>query len=393
MSKLSLRLSLLTAFDIKKDPVIESYINLASEEKETAFAAYTTICASLLKDNKTLSDYLHDLLLFSDAPMVRSYIQDGSKTQSDLIAFDVGIIKELAAVDSVTVKNVLKNKFKDDYASSMPDYELGSFEYTTDYFINTIKRNGDGIFAKYKAFSMSYGILTPIERYDFTQLRELKKYEAQRSQIVDNTICFLAGQKASNILLYGDIGTGKSSTVKALLNEYDELRIIQADMNSFDELQDLYRTLSEQPLKFIIYFDDISFSAKDGYGGLKHALEGSLEAKPDNVIVYAVFNHIDEKGAFSDETNAAESETDNLKGLQFLKSRFGISVNFPLPNKELYLEIVTQLAEERNIDADKIVLVAGAEKFSIKRGGRSPEIAKQYIDMVESRVAMGLSLL
>lgn len=381
MSKLSLRLSLLKAFDIKDDPVISSFIRLAAEDKETAFSAYATIYGTLFNSNKTLSDYLHDLLIKSDAPLIDAYIRDGSQYQLSAINFDVGIIRELAAVDSKAVKSVLKSKFQDEYASSLPDYDTGAFGYTADYFVRSAKQLGSGMFAFNKAFVFDENGLSPVEKPVSVSLDELKKYDYQRSLVIDNTVCLSGGHKAANLLLYGDSGTGKTCTVRAVCGGYENLRIVQLEKSGMKNIEELYRIIAPLTQKFVIFLDDIYIGTEEERTELKRVLEGGITGKPDNAAVYATATRRLARVDIPDEYE------------QFLFDHFGQIVAFDAPNKELYIEIVTRLAEDRYIDAEKIVIIAGAEKFAAARNGFSPRTARQYIDMVESRVAMGLRLM
>ena len=304
----------------------------------------------------------------------------------------MSVIKELAKMSAHKLKDYLFQKFNDNFIFSLPEYVTGGFDCNADYFIRHISENGSGIYAKYKAFVYEKGELQPIEKPDAIRLSDLKKYEAQRKQIVDNTRAFIAGHPADNALLYGDRGTGKSSTVKALLNEYSCLRIVQVDKKDVACLPELYKTLSEKPLKFIIFIDDLSFSENDeGFGVLKKVLEGSVCGRPSNILIYATTNrrHLikeTESSRMGDNVHSADEIDENMS----LSDRFGLFVTFLAPNKETYLEIVRSIVLDRGIIIDVEKLDRCAERFALKRNGRSPRTARQFADSLQSKLALGI---
>lgn len=236
--------------------------------------------------------------------------------------------------------------------------------------------------------------MSSIENYDLIRLTDLKNYEVQRRQVVENTECFVQGKPAQNVLLYGDRGTGKSSTVKALLNEFEKLRMIEVSKNDVTKLPKLYSMLKDSSQHFIILIDDLTFSENDDrYNALKAALEGSLAARPENILIYATTN----RRKIVKETTAERlqdevSPTDAVDESMSLADRFGLFVTFGKPDKRVYLDIVKQLAADRGIDIPEEELFAAAERFSIRRSGRSPRVARQFIDVLESRIALGMEI-
>ena len=198
-----------------------------------------------------------------------------------------------------------------------------------------------------------------------------------------NTLAFMKNIDSNNCLLYGDRGTGKSSTIKAILNEYykDGLRMVEVPKDRLSEFPLLVDKIAAIPLKFIIFIDDLSFSGEDkSYAQLKAVLEGSLAARPENTLIYATSNrrHII-KETFSDRDGDDMHRNDSMQESLSLSDRFGMSVNFSKPDKEQYLEIVMSLAKECHIEMGIEELCTQAEKWAIQRGGRSPRAAKQFI--------------
>ena len=256
--------------------------------------------------------------------------------------------------------------------------------------------HGCGRFSKHIAFLWREGAMLPVEHPDPIRLSNLKGYEYQRRIAIDNTLAFLNGFEANNMLLYGDRGTGKSSTVKALLNEYaaEGLRMIEMPKEYLRELPDLTGYLAGMPMKFIIFIDDLSFSSNDdNFAALKAVLEGGLASRPDNVIIYATSNrrHL-LKETFSDRQGDEVHHADTVQESVSLSDRFGISLTFLMPDKQRFLEIVEQMAEDRGLQADKQALLAAAERWALERGARSPRYARQFISDAQARLSRGESL-
>ncbi|MCC8016904.1 MAG: ATP-binding protein, partial [Clostridiales bacterium] len=234
--------------------------------------------------------------------------------------------------------------------------------------------------------------LYPISGTDPVLLTDLKNYELQRRQVIDNTESFVNGYPANNVLLYGDRGTGKSSTVHAVLNEYAKygLRMIEISKSDIPDLTLIRELLSESPMKFIIFIDDLCFDSHDySFGELKAALEDSLSGRKHNTIIYATSNrrHLIKEN-FSDRENDI-NRNDIMQEQLSLSDRFGLSVTFINPDKKAYLDVVEKIAEDRKLKADKDKLFLVAEQWASKKGGRSPRCARQFIDFVESAEKRG----
>lgn len=257
-------------------------------------------------------------------------------------------------------------------------------------------RFGCGRFAQHRAFLWRAGRLIPVEHPDPIRLYNLKSYEYQRQIAIDNTLAFLNGFEANNILFYGDRGTGKSSTVKALLNEYAEngLRMIEVPKEYLRELPDLTEQIAGLPMKFILFIDDLSFNANDdNFAALKAVLEGGLASRPANVLIYATSNrrHL-LKETFSDRDGDEVHRGDTVQESVSLSDRFGISLTFLLPDKQHFLEIIGQMADDADLKVDRDRLLAAAERWALERGGRSPRYARQFMIDVQNRLARGESI-
>lgn len=252
---------------------------------------------------------------------------------------------------------------------------------------------GCGRFAQHRAFLWRDGAMLPVEHPDPIRLSNLKGYEYQRQIATDNTRAFLNGFEANNMLLYGDRGTGKSSTVKALLNEYagEGLRMIEMPKEYLSQLPDLTGYLAAIPMKFIVFIDDLSFSDNDdNFAALKAVLEGGLASRPDNVLIYATSNrrHL-LKETFSDREGDEVHHADTVQEAVSLSDRFGISLTFLMPDRQRFLEIVEQIARDKGLEVERQQLLAAAERWALERGARSPRYARQFIADAQARLARG----
>ncbi|ABO51358.1 protein of unknown function DUF815 [Desulforamulus reducens MI-1] len=262
-------------------------------------------------------------------------------------------------------------------------------------FKDFYKTAGFGEFARYWAFRWEAGAhgfhLSAIEDPDPIQLQQLIGYERQRKQILSNTERLLKGQSAHNLLLYGDRGTGKSSSVKALLHKYGPLglRLVQVSRKNLHSLQSLTRLLRTLPQKFIIFIDDLSFEESETeYKEFKTQLEGSLEQQPSNVCIYVTSNQRNLiKEYFGDRTTkVVDGEIhvgDTMQEKLSLVDRFGLKITFLAPDKEVFLEIVRELANQEGIHMDPAALERLAIQWTLWNNERSGRTARQFIDHIK----------
>lgn len=273
------------------------------------------------------------------------------------------------------------------YEGFLPGFAQTALDLAGIYLqrVENIGRYGYGIYAKHHMFCIDeeQGIL-PVRHHDRTRLCDLVGYEREKKIVLDNTRALLAGKPAANVLLTGDAGTGKSSTVKAVANElFDEgLRIIEVRKDQLRFIPKVLDELSANPLKFILFIDDLSFLKDDDhFNALKAVLEGSVSARSRNVAIYATSNrrHII-KEKFSDREGDEIHRNDTLQETLSLSERFGIHVTFSRPSKANFLKIVQHLAEDAGFALPNEQLESLAEQFALERGGRSPRLARQFIE-------------
>ena len=257
------------------------------------------------------------------------------------------------------------------------------------------KDYGVGRFGLHKAFRIEHtdngANIIPITNIAHVSLDDLIGYEDAKKKLIDNTEAFVQGRVANNCLLFGDAGTGKSSSIKAIANKYyeDGLRIIEVYKHQFVDLNDVIAQIKNRNYKFILYMDDLSFETfETEYKYLKAVIEGGLEKKPKNVLIYATSNRrhlVNEKFSERGE-NAREDEVhfgDTMQEKLSLYNRFGVTIYFGSPDKKQYNNIVTELAKREGLDIDNDKLLLLANKWELAHGGMTGRTAVQFINYLK----------
>ncbi|MHB8064538.1 MAG: ATP-binding protein, partial [Ruminiclostridium sp.] len=227
--------------------------------------------------------------------------------------------------------------------------------------------------------------IVPIINTEAIYLKDLVGYEFQKKSLIKNTEDFVKGYKANNVLLYGDSGTGKSSSIKAILNEYHHLglRMIEVYKHQFGDLSSIIEQLKDRNYKFIIYMDDLSFEDYEtDYKYLKAIIEGGLEARPDNVLLYATSNRrhlIREKWSDKQDRDDDLHTNDTVQEKLSLAARFGLSILYISPNRKEFEHIVKVLADNHNITLPEEELYLEANRWELRHGGLSGRTAQHFI--------------
>lgn len=259
-----------------------------------------------------------------------------------------------------------------------------------ELMIQFYKDFGVGKLGLHKAFRIDYedakARIVPITNIAHVHLDDLVGYEIAKKKLIDNTEAFVKGKKANNCLLFGDAGTGKSSSIKGILNQYYDqgLRIIEVYKHQFKDLNWLITQIKNRNYKFIIYMDDLSFEEfETEYKYLKAVIEGGLEKKPENILIYATSNrrHLiketsDDKGGIRQDMHTSDTVQEKLS----LAYRFGVTIYFGSPDKREFQEIVKSLAKRYGIKLDEEALLLEANKWELQHGGLSGRTAQQFID-------------
>ena len=305
---------------------------------------------------------------------VNTNIEDAVKFELDTLSLFAALTKDDFALDM-------------EYDGFLPSFDSCNLDLYSEYQIRlkSIERYGYGIFTANCMFSVTdTGSVVPVITADETTVDDFIGYREERQRVIDNTLSFIQGRSASNILLYGDAGTGKSSTVKAVANHFfDEgLRLVEIRKTQLLLLPKVMAEISKNPLKFIIFIDDLSFNQNDdNFSMLKATLEGSASAKAKNAVIYATSNrrHI-VKESFGDREGNDIHRNDTVQETLSLSERFGLTIRFAKPEKKLYLEIVHELARRKGVTMDEGELDIKAEAFALNRGYRSARCAEQFIN-------------
>lgn len=402
VNRTKLLLSSLSVFrGIMKRSVVKAYykmlLSLDSEPDEflNAYGDFYSLISERGFSNR-LAYAMTEAALFDENCFTRAAAAGKYDTLPDNVLKAVKRDCEaILAASSLASEEVLKAyKYYDEIkeiADSLPRWEAGDCAPSFKMFDGSLKNvaryykeNGCGIFARYKAFIWRDGDIQPVLHPDRIDMDSFTGYEIQRDMVVNNTKSFIEGKSCNNCLLYGDKGTGKSSTVKAIANEFrkDGLRIVEIPKERLIDFPILVDKIAALPMKFIIFIDDLSFQKQDqSYTTLKAVLEGGLAARPDNALIYATSNrrHL-VKESFSDRTDDDVNTRDNMQESLSLSDRFGLAVCYSIPTKKEFVDIVIALARQKGIEMSEEELEMGAERFALSRGGRSPRCAKQYVE-------------
>ena len=265
-----------------------------------------------------------------------------------------------------------------------------STEEFMDDMVQFYKEFGVGKLGLHKAFRIDGTVtparIVPITNIAHVHLDDLVGYEIAKKKLIDNTEAFVQGRPANNCLLFGDAGTGKSSSIKGILNQYYDqgLRIIEAYKHQFKDLNDIIAQVKNRNYKFIIYMDDLSFEEFEiEYKYLKAVIEGDLEKKPDNILIYVTSNRrhlVREKFSDKEERRDDLHSSDTVQEKLSLVARFGVSIFFCAPDKKQFQNIVKTLAERHQVEMPEEELLLEANKWELQHGGLSGRTAQQFID-------------
>lgn len=373
--------------EILKEEPIQALCELLCGEKSDVelLDTYSTFVSKLYERTENLSQYILSLVLEAENPHLLRIA--AGKPVSDLMR-ECGRA-ELALLEELSLLTPEELREKISYDGFLAGWETEKLDFYSRYIqrSKTVGTFGYGIYARHTMFYLDQGKVTPVYYPDETQFSDLIGYARERQAVIDNTLALLEGKPAQNALLRGDAGTGKSSTVKAVVNEFADrgLRLVEVKKEQMEYLPKLLDTLSRNPLKFIVFIDDLSFSsADDNFGALKATLEGSVSARAENIVIYATSNrrHLIRE-SFSDREGDDVHRNDTMQQLTSLSARFGLKVTFSKPDKKAYLEIVKGLAARNGVThLSEEQLATRAEAFALSGNGRSARTAKQFIQTI-----------
>ena len=382
--KLRLELSSLCVFrNVLKTEVMKSFSDfLGDDTLDKKLGFYAEFVSGLSSYGGSFSEYLKTAVSEDE----NIYITLTASRKSIPLSIKNNAEKELEILSSIS--NITDNDIRSylAYDGYLPEFQNAQTDFKSLYRerCENVSSLGYGIFASHPMFRVADGKIVPVETSDDISVGGFVGYEKERQAVIDNTRCLVEGKPSANVLLYGDAGTGKSSTVKAVANLFFDrgVRLIEIRKDQLLSLSDVMAKISANPLKFIIFIDDLSFNKNDDqFSMLKAALEGSASAKASNAVIYATSNrrHI-VKESFAERSAGDDiHRNDTVQELLSLSERFGLTVYFSKPNRILYLDIVHQLAERYQVAIETSELDVKAEAFALNKGSRSPRAAEQFI--------------
>lgn len=388
-NKLADGLSGLVIFrSLLEDTVVAPLAELirAAADGRPALAFYAKFAAALYAHGDNLTEYMISAVLENENVylMRRAQQKEIPSVMADCLSHELTVLEETSQLTPKMLRREMG------YDGFLPEWITSPCKLAQIYEERAaqISVHGYGMFAKYDTFMLRGSMLVPVKSPDRTELSELFGYEMQRREVLENTAALLKGKPAVNILLYGDAGTGKSSTVKAVANYYKEqgLRLVELKKSQLHQIPELIDRLSDNPLKFILFIDDLSFTRDDDdFSALKAVLEGSVSSKSDNVVIYATSNrrHL-VKENFSDRNGDDIHFNDTMQEMISLSDRFGLTITFLRPNKLEYQTIVSELAGQYALNMDVQELAVKADAFAIRKSGYSPRVAKQFIELMKA---------
>ena len=340
---------------------------------------------------------------------VNHFAHNDFRAFKNLFDYDFSKIEEALHIDcftsisnykAIVKKELMYNKNVSEKVQTLSERleqavdEKEFFDIVTGFY----KDYGVGMFGLNKAFRIQDRTdgeihFLPINNMDKVMLDDLVGYEIQKQKLVDNTKAFVEGRPANNVLLFGDSGTGKSTSIKAIVNEYYDqgLRMIEIYKHQFKDLSNVIAAIKNRNYRFIIYMDDLSFEEFEiEYKFLKAVIEGGVETKPENILIYATSNrrHLIKEN-WSDRNDVEQSDgmhrSDTMEEKLSLVHRFGVTISYSKPTQKVYFNIVTQLAHRLNIPMTDEELCAEANKWELSHGGISGRTAQQFINYIAGK--------
>lgn len=389
LTTLNIQLKSLAIFhSLLEDPVVSAlgtYLDsLERQDTAASVSRYAAFVSSLYQSgNRTLAGYIQHIVNNDENAYIRR-VGRGETAWPEMeenVWWELDILQAVADLTPEALRQGLN------WAGHLPGFAVKQLDLAASYRERcaNIGRYGYGIYAKHRMFYLGVdNRIVPVQNPDQTRLSSLIDYKREQQIILDNTMALLEGKPAANILLSGDAGTGKSSTVKAVVNELHDrgLRILEVRKEQLHAIPAILDELNTNPLKFILFIDDLSFQKDDdNFSALKAILEGSVSAKSKNVVIYATSNrrHL-VKETFSGREGDDVHRNDTLQEVISLSERFGIQITFQKPNKQTYLSIVHHLAREKGVQMADEELDILAERYALGRGGRSARAATQFVD-------------
>lgn len=333
----------------------------------------------------SLAEYLFDHLRYDESPFADAVARGRATPVMEKAArHDLSVLAGVANTSCAELKGYLAAVLPESWGESvfaLPEWNVGAaFPY--DALVDFYRVNGCGLFARYRAFVWADGRLNPVLQPDFRPLDSLWGYERQRDQVIENTRALIEGKQVNNVLLYGASGTGKSATVKAMLDVpgFESLRLIEVDKENLVDIPQLVRNLGHRPQKFVIFIDDLAFDREDKtFSSLKSILEGSLEPRPANVAIYCTSNRRNlVRQNFSDRNGDEVDARETIQDKISLAERFGLRILYNELMKEPFLRMARDLSVAAGVTLSDEEIEKEAVKWDIRHPSRTPRSANQF---------------
>lgn len=382
--------SLVLFHNLRKDPVLAALgrlCELSGGAQAAQIEAWAAFAAALLRQSNNFSRYLLGQILADENLYTDALLAGGEQVQAlePLLLRELKLLEQIGQFTGETLPEGVRRYCPCCWQTEPMDYSALYRQH-----LQHIGKTGFGIFAKYAAFTVEAdGRLTGIRAHNVRRLEQMYSYDGERRKVLANTAALVEGRPACNVLLYGDAGTGKSSTVKAVASHFSSrgLRLIELPKSRIALIPQLVKRLENNPLKFIVFIDDVIFSPDDpDFCLLKTVLDGDSAGIAPNMAVYVTSNHRHLVKESAAERSGAVSEADHIQSALALASRFGITVTFLRPERKAYAQIIEAMAEEKGLRGDRKLLLEKAEAYAIRNGGRTPRTARQFIDLVAAGV-------
>ncbi len=362
---------------ILNNDMVKAFVELCEAPDENKLGAFTE---KLYKKGDNLSRAFLEVVLLSENLLSVKKACDESVNRIilDRASMELDIIKKAAEIESTAFS-----------VFGLWKVEKLDFEKLFSERLDNIKNTGYGVFAENTMFTLEGKDIVPAIFKDDTTVDSLKGYERQRLQIENNIKALIKGKVAANMLLYGDSGTGKSATIKALANFYAPMgvRLIEIKKSQISEIPYIMGKVSNNPLKFILFLDDLTFDpGDDSFGSMKAVLEGSVAARAKNTCICVTSNrrHL-VKETMADREGGDLHRRDTMEEIGALTQRFGLSVVYEKPDRISYIKVLTDIAADYAITIGEAE-IKEAEAYAISKGGRSCRVAKQYVEELIRRM-------
>lgn len=382
LEKLAYELRGLAVFRcILKNELVGSLVKLFEEKTPENMGSFAE---RLYAEGDNLSDALLNIVLLSEN------LCSVKAAKSEIVS--EALLKRMnEELEIIKKASLVKSGDFADMDMLLPSWSVKDIDFKAEFEsrLKGIKKTGYGVFADNYMFTLEDGEIVPTIFKDDTTVESLKGYERQRKYIDDNIRALLKGKVAANMLLYGDSGTGKSATVKALTNKYanEGLRLIEIKKSQIDELPYIMGRVSSNPLKFILFLDDLTFDpSDDSFSSMKAVLEGSVAARAKNTCICVTSNrrHLVKESAKDREMGDLHLR-DTMEEIGALTQRFGLSVVYEKPDRISYVNVLKEIAADYGIDIGESE-IKEAEAYAISKGGRSCRVAKQYVEELIRRM-------